>query len=401
MLKRPGSILTGSLLVAGTAIGAGMLALPFATGAAGFWPAIWISALCWLYMLFTGLLFLEVTLWMPNGANLLSMARHFLGPIGWFVGGMTFVYLYYCLMVAYFAGAVPLIMDLAIQLLGIQLHAGVAYAFFFIVFGGIVFLGQRVTGRVNSLLVLAMIISYGLLIGLGAGEVRSELLSVTNWPLAWAAIPTLFSAFGYLNVIPSLSMYLRRDVRKLRWAIIIGTFIPFLTYAIWQWMMIGTIPQEFMAAARAAELSIIAPLEILIPSPWLATAARYFALFAITTSVLGVGISMVDFLGDGTGIPRSGWGRLLLVLMVFAPPLVLSGLDPALFFKALHYAGVFGEATLNGLFPALMVWVGRHVLHLKKAFWLPMGRVGLSIVICMAVLVLAGEVLQLAGLWGI
>ena len=75
-------ILSGSLLVTGTAIGAGMLALPVATCLGGFVPAIFIYLACWLFMAATGLLFLEICLWMPEDANIVSMSTHLLGPAG-------------------------------------------------------------------------------------------------------------------------------------------------------------------------------------------------------------------------------------------------------------------------------------------------------------------------------
>ncbi len=46
----------GILLVAGTTIGAGMLAIPLVTATAGFLPAFIITFFVWLFMLLTGLL---------------------------------------------------------------------------------------------------------------------------------------------------------------------------------------------------------------------------------------------------------------------------------------------------------------------------------------------------------
>ena len=86
-------IISGSLLIAGTTIGAGMLAIPLVTGVAGFWPASIVTTFVWLYMLLTGLLFLEATLWMHRGANVLSMTKRFIGEKGRLLAGGTFVFL--------------------------------------------------------------------------------------------------------------------------------------------------------------------------------------------------------------------------------------------------------------------------------------------------------------------
>ena len=87
---------SGTLLVAGTTIGAGMLGIPLLTAKAGFLPAMGITILVWLFMLSTGLLFLEATLWMHEGANILSMSRRFLGHTGKLAAGGMFFVLDFC-----------------------------------------------------------------------------------------------------------------------------------------------------------------------------------------------------------------------------------------------------------------------------------------------------------------
>ena len=66
----------GILLVAGTSIGAGMLALPITTGVGGFYPAIVLFLVAFSYMLVTLFLLLEANLYEPSmEANIISMAR--------------------------------------------------------------------------------------------------------------------------------------------------------------------------------------------------------------------------------------------------------------------------------------------------------------------------------------
>ena len=51
MLMRPGSVGSAALLIAGTALGAGVLALPIQTGLAGLVPAVAGIILVWMTML--------------------------------------------------------------------------------------------------------------------------------------------------------------------------------------------------------------------------------------------------------------------------------------------------------------------------------------------------------------
>src|SRR3990167_7523240 len=102
-------LISATLLIAGTSIGAGMLGIPLVTASSGFIPSLILTFVVWLFMYATGLLFLEATLWMHDGANVLSMTNKFYKRKGKILAGITFVFLYYCLMVAYFSGGAPLL----------------------------------------------------------------------------------------------------------------------------------------------------------------------------------------------------------------------------------------------------------------------------------------------------
>jgi len=394
----PFSLISGVLLIAGTCIGAGMLALPVVTGTAGFLPSMLINTVCWLFMLLTGLLFLEATLWMKEGANVLSMARHFFGPYGQWLGGFTFLFLYYCLEVSYISGGTPIFISQA-NSLGLQLQGYTGYFLFSLIFGFIVFLGSRMIDRVNWILMIALIISYFLLIFVGSREVKTSNLLRQNWPIFILAAPTLFSAYGYHNVIPSLANFMHRNVQPLRWAIIIGTSNPFLIYAIWQWMIIGTLSEVQIAQAAAEGIPITQLLHTITGHPWVSFLGTYFGYFALVTSFLGVSLSMVDFLADGLSVHKEGWKRLMLCLAVFIPPSLIAGTYPGIFLEALGIAGGFGEAILNGLFPIGMVWIGRYKLHLGTEHQVKGGRIVLSLLLAFTFLIIGLETYHLMGGW--
>ncbi|KAI3972084.1 hypothetical protein MKX01_022490, partial [Papaver californicum] len=62
-LKRePGSLISAILLVAGTTVGAGILAIPAVTQEAGFLASAITCIFCWLYMVVSGLLLAEVNI---------------------------------------------------------------------------------------------------------------------------------------------------------------------------------------------------------------------------------------------------------------------------------------------------------------------------------------------------
>ena len=102
------------LLVAGTSIGAGMLAMPLSTAENGLILSIVLMLWVWSVMLASALCLLEVSLSLPTGTNLISMASYTLGPCGrWLVWGL-YLGLLYALNAAYMDGLMAI------------LHAGLA-----------------------------------------------------------------------------------------------------------------------------------------------------------------------------------------------------------------------------------------------------------------------------------
>jgi tyrosine-specific transport protein len=96
-------------MVAGTTIGAGMLGMPLITSRSGFFPAIGVTCAVWAFMLITGLLLLEVCVKLPKNNNILSISHYFWGSKGSNAIGGLFAFLYYCLLVAYFAAGALLV----------------------------------------------------------------------------------------------------------------------------------------------------------------------------------------------------------------------------------------------------------------------------------------------------
>ncbi|MFA6119238.1 MAG: aromatic amino acid transport family protein [Parachlamydiales bacterium] len=380
-----------TLLIAGTTIGAGMLAIPLITGLAGFLPAFVITFFVWLFMFLTGLLFLEATLWMPNGANVLSMSKRFLSNKGKIVSGATFIFLYYCLMIAYFAAGAPLLATFIEAIFHITLKGWISYAVFGLLFGSIVSLGIKFVDRVNYILMAALFISYFALIGAGSKNVVFERFLFVNWTNVVYAAPVLFSAFGYHNVIPSLTFHFNRNPKLMRYSIFCGTIIPFFIYILWQYLIIGAIPKEVIESTLKSGLPIINALESITGKGWIYAMGNIFGLFAIVTSLLGVAFSVVDFLGDGLKMKRHGKDRFLLCLLTFIPPFILTVLNPGIFVLAIGIAGGFGEAFLNGILPVLMVWVGRYKMKLKSSFKIYGEKVMLGILLIIGLMVMVLE----------
>lgn len=375
-----GHITGATLLVSGTAIGVGMLALPLASAAGGFLPALVVYAICWLFMLATGLLILEACIWMPKNANLVTLSSHLLGPWGKRSCWVLYIFLFTCLMVAHIAGGGSVIN----QITHWDIPQSLASLVYVLLFAPVVYLGTRAADRLNILLMLGIGVTYCIFVGSSAHDIQPSLLTKMNWWAGWAAIPVVFTAFGYQNLIPTLMTYMNRDVKKVRFAIIAGTFIPFVIYLIWALIILGIIPAEGtggLLEALAQGKNAVIPLSNFLQNPLLFKVGSAFALFALTTSFIGISVAYVDFLADGLQITKQNWQHKSgLCGIVFGIPLIITTIDPHIFIQALGIAGGIGVALLLGIMPILMVWKGRYykghsLLHQQ----IPGGKITLCI----------------------
>ncbi len=380
--------------MAGTSIGGGMLALPVLTSVAGFAPSLAVYLLCWLFMASTGLLFLEVSQWMKGEANILSMAERTLGKPGRYFAWVLYLLLFYCLTVAYMVGCGNIFVELSRQ----TLPDWFAPILFTLLFSPLILIPTTLASRWNVWLVVGLTVSYSGFVVLGFQYVDTSLLYDHHWDYAFRVLPIAFISFAYQGIIPTLAAVMHHDAKKIRQAILIGSFIPLIAYAIWQWLILGIVPFEGANGLREAlqqGKNAVQPLKFFIDSSAIYGLGQAFAFFALVTSLLGVSLGLRDFLADGLNIRQDVKGKGWLAILVFLPPLAIAVSYPHIFLIALDYAGGFGSAFLLGLLPILMVWRGRYHLNLPHCPQLPGGKWVLMLLGLFVLLEIGGEFRQL------
>lgn len=389
-----GSVLGGSLLVAGTSIGGGMLALPVLTSVAGFMPSVVVYLFCWLFMAGTGLLFLEISQWMKTEANIISMAKHTLGKPGKYFAWIVYLFLFYCLTVAYMVGCGNIFVELSQN----SVPDWLGPILFVILFSPLILIPTVLAGHLNIWLVAGLALSYFGFVFLGFQYVQPDLLRFYDWSYSLKVLPIAFTSFAYQGIIPTLASYMHHDVKSTRRAILIGSFIPLIAYVIWQWLILGIVPIDGPNGLKEALQegnNAVHPLKYFINNKAVYGLGQAFAFFALATSFLGVALGLRDFLADGLKIEKDIKGKILLALMVLIPPLFIAVSYPHIFLVSLDYAGGFGCALLLGLLPILMTWRGRYFLKLPYYPQLPGGRIVLLLLGLFVTIELLGEFKQL------
>jgi tyrosine-specific transport protein len=390
-------LIGGILLIVGTSIGGGMLALPMAVAAGSYTHSSLLFVFVWLMMMVAALLLLEVNLWFPDGSNLISMARKTLGRSAEVVTWLFYLLLLYTLLSAYTAGGADLISGLQ-RYLGIPTHPIINRSLFAIIMAAILYFGVYIVDRVNRALMVLKLLLYVVLVVVLLPHVQSVHLWTGNFWQIKSAILVIVTAFGYGSIIPTLRSYFKSDVRLLRLSIIIGSLIPLVCYLIWDFVVEGTVDGNRLLSwsyQGHAVTQLTESLAHLVNSRWFTTATQLFTTLCISTSFLGVGLGLTDFIADGLRVRKQGWALWLVLALTILPPLLVVVINPAIFIPALTFAG-FCCIYLLMFLPALMAYRGRYShTGVAKGYQVAGGKPVVLLVLTVSILLMVYSILQM------
>ena len=391
-------VLGSILLIIGTTIGAGMLALPIATAQLGFPASIVLLLVCWLVMTGGAFLLLEVNLCMPTNSNLVTMARSTLGPIGQFIAWAAFLLLLYSLLCAYISGGSNLLQYL-LQTAGFTVSASVTSIVFTLLLSMVVYFGIFIIDYVNRGLMFFKFAGYILLVlCLLPFVTLDHLIESDVSALSYSsALFVTMTSFGFAVIVPSLRIYLHSDVQKLKKAIFIGSLIPLICYIIWDLVIMGVIPLHGASGLESIVHSsnstgmLVANLSTTASSQVVTFLAKLFTSICVLTSFLGVSLCLTDFISDGLKLDKVGMNRFTILFLTYAPPLLIVLFYPNVFIKGLEYAGIYSVILLMFI-PAWMALRGRQKFP-NAAFIVPGGNVALwGLMVISLVLIVYGLV---------
>lgn len=384
----------GILLIVGTSIGGGMLALPLVTAEYGFIHSTLMLIAIWAMMTISALWMMEVNLWFPSRNNIITMAKKTLGRGGAFVAWVSYLLLLYALLTAFVSGGVALFEEISASF-SIRLPLWLNAVLFIVIFGGIVAKGIKPVDYVNRALMFTKLGSLFLLAIMVLPFVKLDVLLSGKMHWMTSTVMVMMTSFGFANIIPSLRSYFDGDVKKIRLAVLVGSLIPLVCYILWDFAILGALPREgsgslialMKQGGSATDLSTA--LSLFLKNPYITGLAHIFTVICILTAFLSCSLGLVDFFADGLKVEKSGYKSLLIYGLTFLPPLGIVLFKPSVFIQSFSYAGVCA-IVLVVLLPALMAWCGRYYKHYstEKHYQMIGGKWLLSLIIIIAVMVL-------------
>ena len=359
MTQQSPPVLSTALVITGNLIGAGILALPVLTGLAGLWPSLVGISLMWALMTATAIILAgQKSLNESATADLPSFFQDELGGLGRWVAVAANLLILFGVLVAYLSAAGPILAALT------GLPQEMMMVGFFLAATTFTLFGMDVLRRGNALIMLLM---WGTFAGLAActgTHMEPARFEHADWGFLPATLPVLVTAYFFHNIIPTVCRALDHDQKAIRTSIVLGSGIGLVMNLVWAAVVIGALPlaqgPHSLLAAFKANLPATVPLAAIIPGPTFVTLGSLFALTALTTSYMTIGVSLESFLRDLASRPGRTAPRALTAALAFLPPLAVALVYPNIFLTAMNVVGGVGIDCIFGILPGMLLWKHGH-----------------------------------------
>lgn len=372
MHKQIGAI----LLVAGTCIGSGMIALPMVLAKLGLIPSILLMMIIWFIMYYSSLVNLELNLQAGRGLSLGALGSYFSGRIAELIGGVSLKILSYSLLAVFIYGGSSILQELIASKIAIEYSFGTIATWYSVISMALLLLPIKVIDYFNrflfvTLLVVVVILLAGLVITINWAELPlfSEQYSHSS---VWAAlIPVVFTSFGFQVIFHTLTNYCQMNVKMLKQAFLWGSLIPAVVYIVWTCSILSVVYQDNlqfylqMEAGKAEVGELIQVLSRIAKWKTVQVIVWWISLLAIATSVLGVGLGLCDSIKGilSKKIPSTNIRGIFASVMTILPAYLIVMYVPNAFITVLGFAGMI-LAVIAVLLPVYLFWqISTEKLH--------------------------------------
>ncbi|MCE2993825.1 MAG: amino acid permease [Alphaproteobacteria bacterium] len=345
MNKQTGSI----LLVAGTCIGSGMIALPMVLAKLGLIPSILLMLLTWLLMYYTSLINLELNLQAGKGMSLGSLGMHFSGPIAGFVGNISLKLLSYSLLAVFIYGGSSIIQKITSNDMDLLIIESICALFSVLV----LLLPMKTIDYINrilfiSLLTIVAVLLFGLLATINWYNVPLYSNQYTELSVWRSILPVVFTSFGFQVIFHTLTDYCNKEPKMLKKAFLWGSAIPAIVYITWTCSILGAIynynPEFYsqMVDGKAEVGDLVYHISKITEWQSIQLLIWCVSLLAIVTSIIGVGRGLYDTLSFylRRKIPNSSALSVCAAIFTILPAYLVAALIPNAFILVLGFAGM-------------------------------------------------------------
>ncbi len=280
-------------ILAGTAIGSGMISLPIILSHIGLWHTVILMVVCSIVTYFSALIRTELNLHSDSRFTLEDVGLKFSGKRAALIGSVCLKILPFSLLSAY------------IYALGSLLGSGgeIKLLLALMVFIILTFSSPQImefNRRVFVLLIVAVIGAILLMIvsvDFTVSPLQSHDIQLSKLSII---LPTVFTSFGFQASLHTLTNFFGNDREKIKKACFWGSLIPAVVYICWTIAIIfaisNTQPVLFMKMASSG-IDVNEFIDALCNASngsLIRSGIFVISVLSIMTSLIGVGISLVE-----------------------------------------------------------------------------------------------------------
>lgn len=359
------TILGGTMIIAGTSIGAGMLGLPTISAGMWFYWSIFLLVGTWLCMLLSSQAILEVNLHYEPGASFNTLVKDNLGQ-GWnIINGIAVAFVLYILLYAYVSGGGSIVRHTLGAVAGLDMNQTLAGVIFALALTACVWWSTWIVDRISVIMMGGMVLTFFLSMSGLLGQVKLSVLQDVGGTggeaiFVLCALSTYLTSFCFHASVPSMVKYFGKDPKSINKCLFGGTLIALCCYLIWIVAADGNISREGFKGVIAAggNVSDLISAAGSASSDFINRTLEAFASLAVATSFLGAGLGLFDYMADLLKFDDSRLGRTKTTLVAFLPPTLAGLIWPNGFLLAIGWAGL-AAAIWSVVVPALMLRASR------------------------------------------
>ncbi len=351
------TLITVAFLITGQLVGAGILGIPVIAGIAGFFPALIIMAVYGGAMFFSALILGKEAADRADPVfNFPSLYQEYLGRTGKWIAIVINMLMLYGLLVAYIAGGTAIIT----RIFNVNFNVAIVMPIFFALMTWFTLMGVNFVRKYTTILIILLWISFIALIIMGEKRINPAYLKHIDWMFFPVTVPIIVTSFNFSNLIPVVSKTLNWKMSLIWKAMFIGLVIAFVMNAAWIMVGTGILPlhggKESLIYSFIHNLPATIPIAKAVHTPSFLTAALIFSVIAIVTSYVGNAIGLLSFNTDLVTNFLKQKSKILVALITFIPPLIITFIWPDIFIKAINITGGVCTIVLFGLFPSIIAF---------------------------------------------
>jgi amino acid permease len=357
-MKLPRAFYEGTATLMGCIIGAGIFGIPYVVVRAGFWTGMLVLAVLGLAILIIHLLLGEVTLRTNACHQLVGYAEKYLGRAGKFWMMASMIIGVYGALVAYTLGVSESLT---------AIFGGYRWLWallFYLIMSSMIYGGLRFLERFELIIGLSMLALFAVIAAFLFG---SSQFTFDNWlGFSWTRIlipyGVILFAFTGTAAVPEMREEMKKCKLLTKHAIVFGSLIPFLIYALFTAAVIGVTGAFTTEVATIGVASKLGGIAFVL--------LHLFAVVAMSTSFFALGYALMQAYHLDFRLPRTeSWA------LTAAIPLFLIMLGARSFVGVLEVAGVFAGG-ITGIIVVLMHAVARKRSDRKPEYVVRMNLFG-------------------------